>query len=411
MISNKKSSNSALLLLLLLVLPVQSFHLYFVLSFLLIALFTINVKMCWSTQAKYIALFIVYYFITSSFRFFSTLEPNIRDFFDIVRFIPLLYLMLKKNYFKDLSYDSIVKACFIYLIIDGTVTFLQFFGSDYLNIVNIVNSLYTSDGFFESLDMIRDRRSPGICAQIGQHGAIMMSITVIMLSAIMNKCNLKLMSTVGFVLSLSIIVVNQSRTSFIAVVVAISLLAIYYLLFGRYDKKLVIVLIASIVGLVGVLIFINYEDMPFKVGYLYKLSNRNNTLGSLGVRLNKWDQYPNMVEERIWWAGVGWGKDYFGNLSASFDNDFVHIFFVYGPVILILLIVSLIYYIFKTLRSSKKFVSRNFEMSFFFVLMGGIVVAFGASFVMYPQIIYILFFLYCGSYWENMAILAPSKGK
>ncbi len=106
--------------------------------------------------------FIIYYFLMCAFRFCSTLEPNIRDFIDTFRFLTLLYLMLKINYFKGLRYDDVVKACFVYLLIDGAVTFLQYFGLNYLQLVSIVNYLYTSDAFFKSLDMIRTRRSPGI---------------------------------------------------------------------------------------------------------------------------------------------------------------------------------------------------------------------------------------------------------
>ncbi|MDA3791155.1 MAG: O-antigen ligase family protein [Desulfobacula sp.] len=283
---------------------------------------------------------------------------------------------------------------------------MQYFSLDYLKLVSIAHYMYTTDAFFESVDMVRTRRSPGISSQIGGHGAIMMSMGVIMLSAIMNKCNLKLMSFIGFVLSLIILILNQSRTSFVATAIAISLLMIYYLLFGSYTKKLKMIFIYSMLASICAVIVIKYDDISFKVGYLYKLSKLSNSLGAATSRLDKWENYFGIAEERIWWLFTGWGKDYFGISSASFDNDYLHIFFVYGPMVLMLFIMFLVYYIFKTLISSKKYVSRNFEMTFFFVLMGGLVIAGGASFIMYPQIIFLSFFLYIGKYWEKTSVLS-----
>ena len=61
-------------------------------------------------------------------------------------------------------------------------------------------------------------------------------------------------------------------------------------------------------------------------------------------------------------------------------------------------------YIFKILLNFKKYALNNFEVSFFFVLIGGGLIAFFASFFLYPQIIFILFFLFCGKYWEGKKV-------
>jgi hypothetical protein len=389
-------------LVLLLLVPFKSLYVYYAISFFLIMLFTINERLVWNLPAKILALLIIYFFLMSFFRFLTSMDPIVRDFVEVFRFLPLLYLMLKRNYFKKISYDDIVRACFFYLLIDGTVTLLQFFNLNFLGIIDIVHAGYTSSAFFESPDMNITNRSPGMSSQIGAHGAILMSITFIMLSGIMNKCNSKWQSYVGFFLCLGLLILTQSRTSFLSTGVVLFFAILFYLLFG-YSKQRInavcIILITFIV--VGMLI---YNDSFLSVKYLYKLMDGDQSAASTVSRFTKWGWYFVAAEERSWWILTGWGKDFFGARSGGFDNDYLYFFFVYGPFVLIFFLLLAVRYVFKTLFNFKRYMLKNFEMPFFFVLMGGGIIALAASFFLLPQIIFLLFFLYCGKYWEDRVI-------
>ena len=212
----ENKSNCALFLVLLLMVPFKSLYVYYALSFILIFIFTFNERLIWNLPAKILATAITFYCFMFAFRFLTTFEPIVRDYVEVFRFFPLLYLIMKINYFKKICYDDIVRASFVYLLIDGSVTFLQFFNFNFLGIIDIVHTFYTSDGFFASDDMTVTNRSPGISAQIGAHGAILMSTAVIMLLGIMLKCHSRWLSQAGLVISLVLLILTQSRTSFVA---------------------------------------------------------------------------------------------------------------------------------------------------------------------------------------------------
>ena len=152
------------------------------------------------------------------------------------------------------------------------------------------------------------------------------------------------------------------------------------------------------------IIFINYYDSLKNIGYLMKLADIERSEGATAVRFAKWAFYFEAVEEQPLWLLTGWGKDFFGAKSGRFDNDFLYFFFVYGPFVLMSFLLFYVRYIFKILLNFKKYALNNFEVSFFFALMGGGLIAFFASFFLYPQIIFILFFLFCGKYWEGKKV-------
>ena len=397
----KKKSNYALLLVLLLMVPFKSLYVYYVLSFFLIFIFTFNEGLIWNLPARILALAMTYYFFMAAFRFFTTFEPIVRDYVEVFRFFPLLYLMLKLNYFKNICYDDIVRACFVYLLIDGSVTLLQFFNLNFLGIIDIAHTFYTSDGFFLSDDMTVTNRSPGLSAQIGAHGAILMSTTMIMLLGIMVKCHSKWLSHAGFVLSLVLLILTQSRTSFVATGFILFFALLLYLLFGYSKQRRNVVVIFACLSFSSMIIFINYYDVLSNVGYLLKLTSSEQSGGATSVRFTKWAWYFVEAQERPMWLLTGWGKDYFGAKSGSFDNDYLYFFFVYGPFVLMFFLLLYARYIFKILLNFKRYALKNFELSFFFMLLGGGVIALGASFFLLPQIIFLQFFLYSGKYWEG----------
>lgn len=397
----ERNSNHAFFLVLLLIIPIKSLFVFYALSFFLIFIFTFNERLTWNSPSKILALIITYFFFMTSFRFLTTFEPIVRDYLEVLRFLPLLYLLLMLNYFKNICYDDILRACFVYLLIDGGVTLLQFFNFNFLGIVDIVHTLYTSDGFFTSDDMNVTNRSPGISAEIGAHGAILMSMTFIMLSGIMTKCHYKWLPYVGFILSWMLLVLTQSRTSFVATGLILFFALLLYLLFGYFKHRRNVVVISSSLIFVSMIIFINYYDSLQTIGYLMKLADSENNQGATVGRFAKWAWYFAAAEERPMWLLTGWGKDFFGAKSGSFDSDYLYFFFVYGPLVLMSLLLLYARYFFKILLNFKRYALRNFDLSFFFVLMGGGVIAFFASFFLYPQILFLLFFLYCGTYWEG----------
>jgi hypothetical protein len=244
-------------------------------------------------------------------------------------------------------------------------------------------------------------RSPGISNEVGGHGAILMSMTVIMFSGIMTKYHYKWLPYAGFYLSLVLLVLTQSRTSFISTGFILFVALLLYLLFGYFKHRTKVVIFSTSLIFVCVIIFINYYDSLKNIGYLMKLMDLDKSQGAISVRLSKWASYDVALEERPMWLLTGWGKDFFGPKSGSFDNDYLYFFFVYGPIMLISFLLLYVRYIFKILLNFKRYALNNFELSFFFILIGGGFIAFFASFFLYPQIVFLLFFLFSGKYWES----------
>lgn len=397
----ERNSYYAFFLVLLLITPIKSLFVFYALTFFLTFIFTFNERLMWNSPAKILATGIIFLFFMTCFRFLTSFEPIIRDYIELFRYIPLLYLMLNLNYFKNICYEDILRACFVYLMIDGGITLLQFFNFNFLGIIDIVHTYYTQDSYFISDDMNVTNRSPGLSAEIGGHGAILMSMNFIMLSGIMTKCHYKWMPHAGFVLSLVLLILTQSRTSFVATILILFLALLLYLLFGYFKHRRKVVVISTSLIFVCMIIFINYYDSLTNIAYLMKLTDAGKNEGATAVRFAKWAGYFVAVEERPMWLLTGWGKDFFGAKSGSFDSDYLYFFFVYGPFVLMSFLLFYVRYIFKILLNFKRYALNNFEMSFFFVLMGGALIAFFASFFLYPQIIFILFFLFCGKYWEG----------
>jgi len=401
MLKERVQPNYTLFLVLLMIAPFKNLYIYYIIVMCIVVLFTFRTKSSWNLSAQVLGAFILYITTMAAVRSAYFTELNYRDYVESFRFVPLLYLLLKRDYFQKITYDSIVKACWVYLLIDGAVSMMQYANSKILGIVDIVRTLYTSEGFFAKADMFLLHRTPGISFEIAGHGAVLMSLTIVMLSAIMNKTSSKLLSYLGFIVCILLLIMNQSRTAFVATGVALILYSLYYVAFGNLSQRGKLIMLCVILFSVSAFIATNYRSVLYKVPYLLKLSDANQTAAATAGRFRKWARFSDAAWQNPWLMIPGWGKHFFGRASGGFDNDYLYAFYVYGPSVLICFLLMGASYGLKVLLNCRKYVLRNFEMAFFFVLLGGAIIASATTYFLLPQIVFLLYFLYCGRYWET----------
>ena len=392
--------NPVFFILLILLLPNSSFEFFHIFACILIFFQAYNQKPTDNKYSKFILFFITFIILCSSIRFFSTLTVNIRDFKEAFRYVPIALLYIYINAFKNIKLLHLIDAMFIYLLIDGIVSYAQFNNLGLYVFDSILLKFYNSDIHTE-ISLGVAHRTLGLSSGPGQHGALISLIYTFMLTSAMLIKEKRPLTILSIIISFNIIISSQSRTSFIAICLVTVAIFCFFFVINNIKSKLALILLASFLLLFYFTIFEEYIE---KYRYLVSVYSNKTVERVKDVRLNKSERHiSKALYEKPLWLLIGHGKDFFGNESAAMDNEYIYLLAVYGigfvgTLIYILLLFFYDYYIkFK----SNKIKSFPSVIIIFFIVLVGLIIGFPSAFFTEPKILILFSILIIIKFWEN----------
>ena len=345
---------------------------------LLTLLLLFSQKMVFTSFGKLILCLVIFIWVSNIIRSLLFSDFAIRDYIEVIRFVPLLLLLISGLHY---SFHSLKKIFFIYVSLDLFVSMAQFLS---LGFGDIFTSIYGSS-FHVDASLGISLRALGLSSGPGQHGAIMSFFLVFYLYDFLYGRSMRIISVLGLAFSLLAILLSQSQTSFIGIVVS-SLFMIGYTLFNGNGNEKKNSLIAFALLILGGMAFL-YVFLD-ELKYLYTLVELGLERNSFQRRLAKSDVVWDMALTFPGLLLVGYGKDFFGTLSTAMDNEYLYVFYVYGFLIGIVFTTIAFVFVIRALFFTIN-PSGNFLLTAFIIVLG-LILAYPAAFFTEPRIIILL---------------------
>jgi hypothetical protein len=355
--------------------------------------------------------FSVFIFLTSIIRFITSFDLNLRDYLESLRYLPIILIFLSVKKWKYIKLENLIDAAFVYLSIDALVSYLQLNNLNLYGIKNVVKFIYNSD-FHYRMSLGISKRTLGLSAGPGDHGAIIFVVLIIMICGFFLLKTRKTISSIGIVLSLLVILSSQSRTVFIAMLLS-SLTAISFLLIKQSQAhKFIVRGIWLTLGMLSVVFFGKINDFLENYRYLSSLFARGLEINSYMAREEKWTLFISATQEKFYWLPIGWGKDFFGQSSGAMDSEYIYIYCVYGVLVFTIFLCLLIKFLFSTafkLVISASLVNHKYDFLLFVIMSGGIIISFSSNFLLDQRISYLLALITAAKLWEDRLNLNSYK--
>lgn len=299
-----------------------------------------------------------------------------KNFTEILRFIPVILLLL--NFAKiNINYNYLFCIISLYTIINFLISFSQFNSP---GLVGFITNLYSSNLHIENSLNISSR-ALGLSSGPGSNGSISALLSIFFLVTYFFHNNYKKLSIFFYILSFANILLSQSQTSFVAIIL-VSLSIVVYFFFKNIKSyeitrliPFLFIMIGAILGVVNI-----YID---KLRYLFSLFEVGLSRSSYTAREDKVAFVMDLIMQNPFFLIFGHGKD-FVPFSNAMDNEYVFIISVYGCFTLSIFI---IWYLYSLLFI---FVYKNiYAYLVTFTLAGGLIIAWPTSFILDSRLMFI----------------------
>lgn len=368
-----------LILLFCLFFPLKHFEVFHVLLILLLAFYLIlEKKFIANSFLKFLLGVVVFIWVSNFIRSLALSSFGLRDYIEVIRFIPLLLLLAAGIRF---DFKRLQILFFSYVTIDLLISFSQFLD---LGFGGIFTAIYGSE-FHAGSSLGISSRALGLSSGPGQHGAIMALFYVFFLYSFLYKTEKKLMNILGLTFSIVAILLSQSQTSFIAIIVSSCFIIFYTIIRGNGREKKKSFLVFGCLLLGGMTFFYVFLD---ELRYLYTLIELGAERNSFQRRLGKSDFIWDLASSSPGFLLIGYGKDFFGTLSRAMDNEYLYVFFIYGFIVGFALLIMGFIFMVKVLIFKNKYPQHYLLITFIMVV--GLIIAFPTSFFTEPRIIILL---------------------
>ncbi|MBS0847956.1 O-antigen ligase family protein [Citrobacter sp. JGM124] len=383
-ISNVQKKIMSIFLLLVFFFPVNYFYLYHIVVIIPLAILLLGSKIRLSNALIVLSLFIFYWLIGTSIRFIIQ-GDNLRDFFEIFRYVPLLFILMLAPKFRQagsISFNVII----FYLISNFVVSLFQYLFKESSVLVQIIGYIFNSPVHFQE-SLLLNSRALGFSMGPNSNAVIsLLCVIFIFFRYEVTGFFTRILKIAALLCGFFTILLTQSQTGLVTLGVIITYIIIMLVI--RKPSKLI--LPASIFGLFLVIFLTNsniLNDLSRKDGGLYYLSTlfeQGTDRGSYQLRVEKRDQMITRALNSPLYAAIGWGKDYFGDDTSATDNEHLYIGLVYGPLIWLLLLVYGFYY---GVKYSMFFIKTGDLKTLFtpVLILSWVVFALPASFITYPE--------------------------
>ncbi|MCS6724573.1 O-antigen ligase family protein, partial [Proteus mirabilis] len=329
-------------------------------------------------------LFIIYWIISSSIRFFIS-GDNLRDALETFRFIPIFLFFLYKKCFI-IKKQSLYNIFIVYIVLNSFLCFLQYYYKSDSTIVNFIAYFYNSDIHFNE-SLLLNSRALGF--SMGPNSNAVIILLCLFFIFFKYKPTSKLQSFLKYItITLGIIslILSQSQTGIIALIaISIYLIVMYFI-----KKPQIITVCTLFITFFAVIIIANtslLDKLSDKNGGLYYLSTlfkQGTERSSYQIRIEKRNAMIDTAISKPFYSFIGWGKDYFGDESSATDNEHLYIALIYGPIIWILILSVAFYY--GSIYTIKYLYSKNFELLLVpTTMLCWVIVAIPAAFITYPE--------------------------
>ncbi|MGU9865528.1 hypothetical protein [Kluyvera ascorbata] len=393
--NNSKKANSIANIFLLFVLffPVNYFYAYHFIILIPLGAYLIKNKAKWNNSVKLLLLFLAYWIVGTAVRFVFY-GDNLRDIFEIFRFIPLLLFLMHKDEFKRVGKFSFIIIC-TYLLFNCYISTLQFLYKDSSPMVVLIGHIYNSELHFNE-SLLLNSRALGLSMGPSSNAIIVLlcMIFVWFKFITLNKFDVALKYS-ALLAGVSTILLTQSQTGFITLGVIVG----YLILLNFIRKPLLTSFILGGVILPGFLMLSSsnlISDFGQKNGGLYYLStlfDQGTERGSYQLRVEKRNEMVSKAINSPGFMMIGWGKDYFGDDTSATDNEHLYIALVYGPLVWIVFMLACFYFGVKYSFLFLKYGKNKYLFAPVLTLCW-VVFAIPASFITYPaSLILSVFFL------------------
>lgn len=333
-------------------------------------------------------------------RFFSSADPNGRDVLELGRLIPVLLIFACLGFWKMLTFQSLAKASFLYLLVDLVVSLAQSRGHSLFGLMSVVKRFYSSPHHVEGALEI-SKRALGLSAGPGQHGAMMVLIYAVMLGGLLATQGSRLFYCAGVAICLFVVLLTQSQTALVVVTLT-SVMAVG-IAFRHGSRNLRIMIgigLSVLLALVGNLIV--YISSNYS--YLATLLTQGIYRSAYQKRIEKWKEILDIAWQHPSGFIFGWGKEVFGALSSAFDNEWLYVSLVYGPIVFSALIVVTSLFLWRATRDVflRSRALTPFETSLYLVVPSGLLFAWPGAFFTQITIACMVSILVASRHWEKI---------
>lgn len=299
---------------------------------------------------------------------------DFRDFYELGRFIPVLFLMMYRECFF-INERSIIISFSIYVVADVIVSYLQLNNVDFIGMKELVGTYYSSS-FHEENSLMIGHRALGLSDGPGTHGSILsliFSCLICSLGKKQKKAYLFLSVLVIFMCIMGV-VFSQSRTAFVVIMTSLILCVGIKIVVGNKKERLFFFL----GGVLAFLLIPFLAELIQEYSYLFSLFEYGLENHSYTAREDKWTAFISMALEKPELFFIGHGKTYFGPESAAMDSEYVFLICVYGLAISFVFFIAIYNILSKSIMGI--FNKDNHSMVVFIVTMSGLICGISSSF-------------------------------
>jgi hypothetical protein len=270
-------------------------------------------------------------------RFF--VSSDVTELNDIVRIItPLLIL----GYIKPrVPFNKVLFINVIILLINTVIISMYANGYEISFLQSYVYSV--EPGFSHG-------RNSGVFSNIAILGVLSAFFMITSYVALLEGNEYKKTNKIIILLSSYCLIMSQSKTSILLGLLLVIIISTYYLVSSKrkYLPLSVIVFLTSIT-------LFSYEIIADKFYTFYKLLNADSiwNISSLVTRFNYWEQYKNLVTDGLYPLLLGVERGIAGNVSSTFDNDYIWIIVRFGILPFVFFLLFLLYKSFQLLNYKK----------------------------------------------------------
>ena len=375
--------------------PVNLYYVYhFIILIPLIVLFFIK-KATLNTPVRLMLLFLGYWIVGDAIRLFC-MGDNVRDFFEIFRFIPVLIFLLYKDFLKPQN-DTLIHIVCVYVLFNFFISLIQFLFKDSSLLVHVIGSIYNSNIHFNE-SLLQNSRALGLSMGPNSNAIMVLLCIVFLWFKFKPKKTLaKLLKISSVLAGILTILLTQSQTGFITLAVLI-----FYIFILNLMRKPILTLSFAFIFVVPFSLYFFNTSLISELGqkkgefyYLSTLFEQGTERGSYQLRVEKRNEMIEKALSNPGYSLIGWGKDYFGDDTSATDNEHLYIALVYGPLIWLAFVLVCFYYGAKyTLLYLKSGISNHLFIPV--ISLCWVVFAIPASFITYPAsfVLSILFLNY-----------------
>lgn len=375
------------LLIFVLFLPTKSFYIFYLAILPLVTVLWLisekNFKIC-----IFSSFVIVFWLFIFTFR--SMYFGNLEDFKELLKLVMVLMVFSIRS---SVRFERLNSVFLVFVFLNFSIAFFQFFKIDYLGIVNNLKYLYSADKHVEASLSYFVPRALGLSSGPGQQGVVGLFFLVYFSSLRFLNEDKRLFVLCAIFVSILTILFSQSKTIIVALFVGVFVIFICSLFRLSYMKKIWFLLIS---GFSFCFFLFFKEKIVEKFPEIARIFEYGLNVSSFQSRMSNWRAVLQPAFEVDNWFfyifGVGRsGLEYFRLNNLPYDSDYVYFYINYGLVGFFFIIGLYIFLLFNVWHF---FGYKNYYVKFLqYLTVFGAVSSFSLNFVIDPRV-YFLFSLF-----------------